>query len=127
MMFLVAMISAGCGAPSSLVDEPDEQRAWNDSILELELRSESDVRYLCLRIQSSGQPWQSLRCVTARHRTLATWDDAGRAWLYSGDVGLYWYERDASGVWREGVIRRNGPADQPKLPPELDAELSFRH
>lgn len=116
-----------CGAPSTLIDRPHRQRVWNGNLMELEAREISGVGQLCLRVQAPGQPWQSLRCVTARHRTLATWDDAGRAWLYSGDVGIYWYEADTLGAWRESTWLDAAPPGQPPLPPDLAAEVSYLH
>lgn len=35
----------------------------------------------------------------ARHRTHFLWDDDGRVWVYSSDIGTYIWEESDEGVW----------------------------
>jgi hypothetical protein len=37
----------------------------------------------------------------SRHTTYFFWDAENRAWVYSGDIGTFYWERDKLGLWRK--------------------------
>lgn len=60
--------------------------------------------------------------LSQRHRTYLLWDAADRVWAYSGDVGTFYWERDADG-WRKHAWVDGGAAAPPELTalvPQLD-------
>jgi hypothetical protein len=45
------------------------------------------------------------------HTTFFLWDDADRVWVYSGDVGTFFWERGDDGEWRKSaMVDRDVPA-----------------
>ena len=59
-----------------------------------------------------------------RHRTYFLWDAADRVWVYSGDVGTFYWESGASGwqqhAWADGKVP--APPELTKLVPQLAAK-----
>jgi len=51
---------------------------------------------------------------TARHTTYFLWDDADRAWVYSGDIGTYFWEHDpTTEQWEQrAYVDNNVPAPE---------------
>jgi hypothetical protein len=44
-----------------------------------------------------------------RHSLFLCWaDDADVAWCYSGDLGIFYWSRDAAGTWRESAYKIDG-------------------
>lgn len=119
---LMAGMSSGC-ADEAVLDGPNRRLGWTARELELVEQAATQGADLCLRVKKAGGDWETLRCVAARHRTLATFDEYGIVWLYSGDVGTYWYWSDDQDVWHEVAYDPNGPADRRKPPPQLAASL----
>jgi hypothetical protein len=61
------------------------------------------------------------RCPDAfsvRHTVFFTWDQADRVWVYSGDVGAFYWQLEENGEWVKGTYR--GP---PPDPPQVFKEL----
>ncbi len=51
----------------------------------------------------------------ARDTTYFLWDDADRVWVYSGDIGTFYWEQDAAGTWR----KQSHPSGTAPVPPLL--------
>jgi hypothetical protein len=75
------------------------------------------VRFQSFQIlnrQSGDTLYMSEERFTARHTTYFFWDDADRVWVYSGDIGTYFWEYDpTTEQWeRHAYIDSNIPAPE---------------
>jgi len=58
-----------------------------------------------------------------RHRTLVTWGDGGRFWVYSGDLGLFYGEPGVKGSLLTAWLATAPDAGQPTPPEHLKSRL----
>jgi len=55
---------------------------------------------------------------STRHTLFICWDEHDRVWVYSGDIGVFYWEQSDEGIWEQRVYRR-GALAPPKVLKEL--------
>jgi hypothetical protein len=48
-----------------------------------------------------------------RHTTYYLWDKDDRVWIYSGDIGIYYWEQDKAGNWLGYGYNKHSPINPP--------------
>lgn len=79
------------------------------------LKSAGDACSFAIRTENDGQSGAEVFRCAEEFRTLHTlfflWDDEDRVWVYSGDVGTYFWVRNEEGVWeKKSYAAENVPA-----------------
>jgi len=105
-----------------VIHSPDEQ-----FVLVIDLnQSKSDLtKYLCLKftIQDADENvlFQEQTGASTTMRWKMAWDEDSRVWLYSSDIGTYYWEQQAEGIWdRFTYVELDSP---PHPPAAIAAEL----
>jgi hypothetical protein len=63
-------------------------------------------------IVSNERPWRALftckQHFRPRDTTFFVWDQSDRVWVYSGDIGTFYWEREKGGTWEEHIYGSGG-------------------
>lgn len=90
---------------------------------------EPDVAYQRFQIQRKDAPTGETPVLSpaeifrARDTTYFLWDDADRVWVYSGDIGTFYWEQDTGGMWRKHTHGKDGTAPVPPLLKKLRPQV----
>jgi hypothetical protein len=83
-------------------------------------QSQADLgKYLCLQLviqDSSRSPvYQEQTGASSTARWEVTWDDDNRVWLYSADIGTYYWEQRTDNTWVKFTYAKQ---ENPPSPPD---------
>ena len=118
---MTALLTACVGRTPNLPEEvaTAEKAAVSPSgkyLLVIVAGQDGAVRFQSFQIldRSGDTLYMSAKRFTARHTTYFLWDDADRIWVYSGDVGTYFWEYDpTTAQWEEhAYVDSNVPAPE---------------
>lgn len=87
--------------------------------------SEGKYLYFSIRpIDVKVPTYVSDQRYSARHQTVFQWDELDRVWVYSGDVGVfYWTKNPQSGTWTRATFSPGGDVTPPPYLRSINPKL----
>ena len=119
---LVTMLFAGCSRPSDeqyLATRRNPARSPSGKfLLRVTAGATERARFQTFEIEELGYTgphriFSPTERFMSRHTTFFLWDDADRVWVYSGDVGTYFWVRVTNNVWEKCIYAQNQHVPSP--------------
>lgn len=121
-LIILLLTLFGCRGQTRQYDDFPQviHSADNQLVLVIDLnQSKSDpTKYLCLKFtiqDTNGNVlYQEQTGASVMTRWEMAWDKDNRVWLNSADIGTYYWEQQAEGMWKKFVFAK---VDDPPSPP----------